>query len=63
MAVEIRTPFPSLESVAKAVGLPLKRAREIERMISGARDGAGQSSTASRRLAKVRRSGRRSRRR
>lgn len=34
MAVEIHTPYPSLEEVAKAVGVPLKRAREIERLVS-----------------------------
>jgi antitoxin (DNA-binding transcriptional repressor) of toxin-antitoxin stability system len=38
MAVKIRTPFPSIESVARAVGLPVKRAREIGTMVSSEGD-------------------------
>lgn len=56
MAVEIRTPFPSLETVAKAVGLPLKRAREIERMVSWNGNVARSRPAASRHAAKTTRS-------
>ena len=45
MAVEINTPFPSIESVAKAVGVPMKRAREIERLVAGTEDAARSRST------------------
>ena len=61
MAVEIHTPFPSIESVAKSLGVPLKRAREIERLVSANGEAARSHPTA--RLGKTKRSRRRSGRR
>lgn len=63
MAVEINTPFPSIESVAKAVGVPMKRAREIERLVAGTEDTARSRSAVQRRIAKAKGSRRRSGRR
>jgi hypothetical protein len=54
VAVEINTPFLSIESVAKAVGVPMKRAREIERLVAGTEDAARSRSTVQRRVAKAR---------
>lgn len=63
MAVEINTPFPSIESVAKAVGVPMKRAREIERLVAGTEGASRSRSTVQRRIAKARASRKRSGRR
>ncbi len=33
MAVLIETPFPSMRQVAKTLGVPVERAKEIERLV------------------------------
>lgn len=58
MAVRIETPFPSVHTVAKTVGVSAERVKEIERLLEARPKAARPSGVSNRRSGNRRRSAR-----
>ena len=58
MAVRIETPFPSVHTVAKTVGVSAERVKEIERLVEARPKAARHSLVSNRRSGSGRRSAR-----